>query len=397
MGDQELSLSGKRLVRVFKEHFGGAENAFIAVSPGRFNLIGEHTDYNGGPVMPMAIDMCVEMVFRERRDRRVVLFSELVDEPLEFSLDDLESMKKNGWGAYVAGVCFMLKEAGTEPIGMEGVIGGNLPIGIGLSSSAALEVAVAVSQVRLSSAEIDKMEVAKLCQKAEHEFAGVRCGIMDQFAAVVGSAKGPVYLDCLTMDYKELSLPRDVVAVLCDTRVKHNLGSSEYNTRRADCEEAFSFFAGHVKGLKCLARLPLGEFRMLAHRLPHRVARRVKHIITETKRTREAMNALSASNPMQVGVLMNASHASLRDDYEVSCAELDTLVTAAQETNGVYGSRMTGGGFGGCTVTLVDEGCVEKLKKNVTDVYQAAFDRKPDIYVCGPQEGAYVTDISLGD
>ena len=184
--------------------------------------------------MPIAIDMCVEMVFRRRQDRRIVLFSQKADEPVDFSLDEMESMKKKGWGAYPAGVCFMLQEAGVEPCGMEGLVGGNLPIGTGLSSSAALETAAAAAQAHLTSAKIPRLEIARICQKAEHEFAGVKCGIMDQFAAVVGSSNGPVYLDCHTMEYKEFSLQEGVAIVLCDTRGKHSLVTSVYTKKKAD-------------------------------------------------------------------------------------------------------------------------------------------------------------------
>ncbi|GAF69180.1 unnamed protein product, partial [marine sediment metagenome] len=294
---EDRKTSRKQLVSAFSDRFGGTDGAFVSVAPGRVNLIGEHTDYNGGPVMPIAIDMCVEMAFRRRQDRRIVLFSELVDEPVDFSLDELESMKRKGWGAYPAGVCFMLREAGVEPCGMEGIVGGNLPLGIGLSSSAALETAAAVAQTHLTSAKLPRLEIAKLCQKAEHEFAGVKCGIMDQFAAMVGSREGPIYLDCRTMEYKELPIQQDVAVVLCDTRVKHSLGSSEYNRRRAECEEALSLFAEHIKGLECLAQIPLGEFRALRRHLPSVIAKRTEHVITETKRTREAARALSNSNP----------------------------------------------------------------------------------------------------
>jgi galactokinase len=245
--------------------------------------------------------------------------------------------------------------------------------------------------VHLTSAKIDRLEVARLCQKAEHEFAGVKCGIMDQFAAVMGSRNGPVYLDCRTMKYRELPLQEGVAVVLCDTKVKHSLGSSEYNKRRAECEEALSILREHVKGLQYLAELPIGEFKLLRHHLREKVARRAEHVVTETRRTFEAAKALASSNPLQLGVLMNASHVSLRDSYEVSCAELDRLVEAAWDQDGVYGSRMTGGGFGGCTVTLADRRQVEKLEGKLEEAYTEAFNTVPDVYVCAPQRGAYVT------
>ncbi len=387
----------EELGKAFAERFGSGDGPLFSVAPGRVNIIGEHTDYNGGPVMPLAIDMCVELAFRKRDDRRVVLHSTTESDPVEFSLDDLESMKGKGWGAYAAGVCFMLGKAGVEPRGMDGMAGGDLPVGIGLSSSAALEVAVAAAQVHLASAKLDRLEIARVCQMAEHEFAGVKCGIMDQFAAVMGSRKGPVYLDCRTMAYRELPFPRGLSVVLCDTGVKHSLGTSEYNKRRAECEEALAVMKEHVKGLECLAQLPLGEFKLLKHYLRDKVAWRTEHVITETRRTFEAAKALASSNPLQLGVLMNASHESLRDHYEVSCPELDTLARAAWDADGVYGSRMTGGGFGGCTVTVADSGKVEKLAESLREAYTEAFGREPGIYVCAPQRGAYVTRIREGE
>ena len=381
----------------FADAFGGEGELLFSVAPGRVNIIGEHTDYNGGPVMPLAIDMCVELAFRKRDDRKVVLRSTTQGDPVEFFLDDLESMKEKGWGAYAAGVCFMLGKAGVEPCGMDGMVGGNLPVGIGLSSSAALEVAAAAAQLHLASAKMERLEIARVCQMAEHEFAGVKCGIMDQFAAVMGSRKGPNYLNCSTMEYKELPFPRGLSVVLCDTGVKHELGASEYNRRREECEEALSIMKEHVKGLTCLAELPLGEFRLLKHHLREKVARRAEHVVTETRRTFEAAKALASSNPLQLGVLMNASHESLRDHYEVSCPELDTLARAAWEADGVYGSRMTGGGFGGCTVTVADSGKVETLAEVLKEAYTEAFGREPGIYVCGPQRGAYVTRLKEGE
>ncbi len=389
---EQRRVGRQELKETFADRFGDASGAQLAVSPGRINLIGEHTDYNGGPVMPIAIDMCVEMVFRRRDDGMVVMHSVTTDDSGEFSIDDMESMKGSGWMCYPAGVLFMLREAGVEICGMEAVVGGNLPLGIGLSSSAALEVAVAVAQVHLASTKISRLDIARVCQKAEHEFAGVNCGIMDQFAAVIGSRKGPVYLECDSMKFKELPLPDDVAVVLCDTGVKHSLGASEYNKRRAECEEAFKFLSSKVRGLKSLSRMPLGEFRLLKKHLRPVVAMRVEHVITETKRTQEAARALAVSNPLQVGVLMNASHVSLRDNYEVTCPELDTLAEAAWDAMGVYGSRMTGGGFGGCTVTLVDREKVGELERSLRKAYMEAYKREPDMYVCNPHRGAYVKE-----
>jgi galactokinase len=375
-----------------KEPSGGIDrlrldNAPIYRAPGRVNLIGEHTDYNGGFVMPAAIDFSTLVAISPRTDRVVSAFSHNLNEEFSFSLDDLSAQPRGHWGDYVQGVALELEQAGYRLKGADLRIEGEVPIGAGLSSSAAIEVATGYALLKHSGYAVDRNELAKICQRAENNFVGMRCGIMDQFVACQAQEGRALMLDCRSLEYQLLPLPPDVRLAICNTMVKHQLASSEYNKRRAECEEGVRHFRkqrAHVHALRDVNREDLETQRP---ELSDVVYRRCRHVISENGRVLQAKDALSEGNILEFGRLMNESHSSLRDDYEVSCEELDLMVALANECRGVIGARMTGGGFGGCTINLVAADCLEAFKENITTRYAQTTGRKPAIYVCTPSQG----------
>ena len=341
-------------------------------APGRVNLIGEHTDYNDGFVMPAAIEFAAYVEVNQRADRRLVVRSENYAETREFDLDDPEPRPQGHWSDYVRGVAVTLERAGRHITGADLRVRSDVPMGAGLSSSAAIEVATALALLR--DVQIDKTTLATLCQRAENEFVGVRCGIMDPFIACHARAGHALMLDCRTLEYRLSPLPRGVKLVIANTMVRHSLAGGEYNRRRAECEEGAAFFG------RSLRDVTLGDLERERGELAEIVYKRCRHVITENARVLAASVALEQGNLPAFGELMYQSHRSLRDDFEVSCAELDALVDIAGRAPGVYGSRMTGGGFGGCTISLVQEQHVEAFRE--------AAGRVAIVYVSGAVEGA---------
>ena len=325
-------------------------------APGRVNLIGEHTDYNEGLVMPAAIDFATSVTVAARADRRLSVFSENCEEAIEFDLDDPEPRAASHWSDYVKGVAVVLEQSGHRLRGANLRIHGEVPIGSGLSSSAALEVSTAYALLANSGHNVPPVELAKLCQRAENEFVGMRCGIMDQFISCCGQADKALMLDCRSLDYKLLPLPANVRLVISNTMVKHQLASSQYNVRRAECEAGVHHFAQSNPNVRALRDVTKAEVERARVDLSEVIYRRCRHIVSENARVLEAAEALESSNLKAFGQLMDESHRSLRDDYEVSCRELDLMVELAGRVEGVYGSRMTGGGFGGCTISIVEDG-----------------------------------------
>jgi len=381
----------RQLAEKFERNFGAREGLRCARAPGRVNLIGEHTDYNGGFVMPMAVDREVRFLFRPVEDGPVRVWAENTGEWDEFSLDDIEHNPQQPWANYVRGVAVMLREEGYEPAPVEGIIYGDVPIGAGLSSSAALEVACAKAYCAASGQEPDSRRLALLCQRAENEFVGVNCGIMDQFIAVHARKRHALLLDCRSLEHEQLPLDTSRVrVVVCNTMVHHELGSSAYNQRRATCERAAGTIGEHVDGIEQLRDVTpemLEEYRDL---LDESTYRRARHVVTEDARTLRAADALKAADYEEFGRLMYGSHASLRDDYEVSCEELDVMVGAARGQRGVYGARMVGGGFGGCTVNLVQAEHAEAFAEAVAEAYESETGIRPEVYECVASEGAGV-------
>jgi galactokinase len=343
-------------------------------APGRVNLIGEHTDYNDGLVMPAAIEFATYVDVTERSDRRLVVYSENYSETREFDLDDPEPRAQGHWSDYVRGVAVTLQRGGRRVGGVNLRIRSEVPMGAGLSSSAAIEVATALALLR---APIESTALAKLCQRAENEFVGVQCGIMDPFIACHARAGNALMLDCRTLEYRFAPLPPGVKLAMANTMVRHALASGEYNRRRAQSQQGAAHFG------RSLRDVTMADLERAARELPPVIYRRCRHVIAENARVLAASAALEQGNLRTFGELMERSHRSLRDDYEVSCAELDTMAAITAGAPGVYGSRMTGGGFGGCVISLVQEEYVEEFSEVVVSRYRQATGIDAAVYVSG--------------
>ena len=381
------------LVREFCQRFGPSPSPRIARGPGRVNLIGEHTDYNGGFVLPIAIDRDVAIAFRANGADRVRLYSMDFEQDAEWSLAALAFDPDMRWTNYVKGVAQCMQEAGLATEGFDGVVQGNVPIGSGLSSSAAFEVAAAQTFLDLSGQRLDPKDMALLCQRAENTFVGVNCGIMDQFISVFGQAGHAVLIDCRSLEHQLVPVgDGDARIVVCDTSVKRELAASAYNERRAQCEQAAGILNAAVGGVEMLRDVTPDTFAAHAGKLDPVVLKRARHVVSEDERTTTGVAMLQAGDLAEFGRLMNASHESLRDDYEVSCGELDAMVAAARAVDGVFGARMTGAGFGGCTVNLVTPDAVAEFCERVPAAYKASTGLEAKLYVCEPAQGARVHD-----
>jgi galactokinase len=383
--------SGHALGQKFVQLYGTSPRIYQA--PGRVNLIGEHTDYNDGFVMPAAIDFSTRVFIAPRPDRKLVIRSENYSEQVEFELDYLPDAGAGHWSDYVVGVAKMLERSGRKLCGVNLLVNGNVPQGAGLSSSASIEVAAGYALLDVAdpanarSNSVDRAQLALLCQRAENEFVGARCGIMDQFIASHGKRGRALLLDCRSLQYRLLPLPDDVSLTICNTMVKHSIAKGEYNQRRAECEAGVAALSKYLPGVRALRDVTPGDLATYGHQLTDVVRRRCRHVIDENARVLDAAAALETGDVPKFGRLMLESHRSLRDDFEVSCPELDLMVELAMEQEGVYGSRMTGGGFGGCTITLVRAGCVEAFKRAVEAGYERSFGCRPEIYVCSASDG----------
>ena len=365
-----------------------SRGARIYRAPGRVNLIGEHTDYNDGFVMPAAIELYTYAAIKPRDDRTLCVHSENYSESCEFDLDEPAPIARAHWSDYVSGVAVILECAGYCLRGSDLAIKSDVPIGAGLSSSAAIEVASGLAMLENSGIDIDRVELAKLCRQAEDEFVGMRCGIMDQFISCCGKTGTGLMLDCRSLEYRLLPIPSHVRLVICNTMVKHELAASEYNTRRAECEAAVRHFADRVFGVRALRDVTIDDLASVGSDLSDALMKRCRHVISENARVAEMAQAFEVENLEALRPLMAESHRSLRDDYQVSCEELDVMVELASQVDGVYGSRMTGGGFGGCTINLVRADRVAQFKESITRGYQQATGILPQIIVCSAAGGA---------
>jgi galactokinase len=387
-----------------REVFGDLGAIRIVRAPGRVNLIGEHTDYTGGLVMPMALQSAVRVAVAPHPKPVVRLWSEQFAERAEFPLGGRPEGDVSPWLAYPMAVAAVLAEAGVPVAGFSAAIDGAVPMGAGLSSSAALEVALALAilvaaypHVPAGPAEpfvpacgLTTAQLAALCQQAEHR-VGVRCGIMDQFVSLHGRRGHALVLDCRSLEFKAVPLPADRAAVIIiDSGVRRKLTAGAYNERRGQCEEGLGLLRKFDPGLRDLRDVTPELFRAHERALPRTVARRCRHVITENARVTESAAALAAGDVERFGRLINASHDSLRNDYEVSCPELDLLVAIARGVPGVLGSRLTGAGFGGCTVTLARPDAVEPLRAAVVDRYEKQSGHAPRIWTSPAADGAAV-------
>jgi galactokinase len=375
-----------QLLDEFKVRFGTAASIYRA--PGRVNLIGEHTDYNDGFVLPAAIDFYCWAAVAPRRDRSLVIHSENFNETVEAGLDSLSPLEKKHWANYPLGVAWALAQAGKRLTGANLYISGEVPLGAGLSSSAAVEVAIGFALLDQSGLAVDRAELARLCQKAENEFVGAHVGIMDQFVSCFGRASHALLLDCRSLQYEFVKLPPDLQLVICNTMVRHELASGEYNARRAECEEGVRILRIVLPEIRALRDVTLTQLEKHVRILPAKVFARCRHVITENARVKSAVEAFHSGDTKALGPLLQDSHRSLRDDYEVSCRELDLMVEIAMAQPGLIGARMTGGGFGGCTINLVESAAVSEFRRNVAAEYSSKTGLTPEIYVSPASEGA---------
>lgn len=380
----------EQLKETFLSLYGEQEGDIsIFFSPGRVNLIGEHTDYNGGYVFPCALSFGTYLLARKNSSRQVRFATTNFDHRGEVNLDLPFEKEGKSWFNYPVGVLNELRKSAREVEGLDLLYSGDIPNGAGLSSSASIEMVTAYAMNQIFGFGMDRMELVHLSQKAENLFVGVNCGIMDQFASGMGAAGHALFLNCDTLDYERVPLNLEgMKIVIANTNKRRGLADSKYNERRAQCEAAVEALRYH-KEIPNLSALSLDEFQTLAHLIEDEIVRRrARHVITENHRTLNAIEALNQGNLSSFGQLMNQSHDSLRDDYEVTGKELDTLVEEARKIEGTLGSRMTGAGFGGCTVSIVKEEAVESFIREVGSAYQERTGLKADFYVAEIGDGS---------
>ncbi|MCR4990293.1 MAG: galactokinase [Lachnospiraceae bacterium] len=380
-----------RIRECFKEKYGYDEGVSFYFAPGRVNLIGEHTDYNGGHVFPCALSIGTYAAAAKRDDDRLRFFSmNFADRGIfESSVKDLSYSEEAGWTNYPRGVMWAFEGRGLKiPCGLDIVIYGNIPNGSGLSSSASLEVLTGFMLRDLFGFDVDNKELALIGQYSENKYNGMNCGIMDQFASAMGKKDNAIFLDTATLEYEYAPVVLDgMKIVVTNSKVKHSLVDSAYNERRSSCEKALSELQS-VLPIKTLGDLSEEEFEKNKDLIKDKDRqKKAKHAVYENQRTIKAYNALKSGDIVLFGKLMNESHVSLRDDYDVSCKEIDVLVSEAWKVEGVMGSRITGGGFGGCTVSIVKDGAVEEFKARLAKAYKEQFDMEPEFYVVSVGDG----------
>jgi galactokinase len=375
----------QQLTEVFEHEFDAKPAIFRA--PGRVNLIGEHTDYNDGFVLPSAIGFYTYVAISPRKDKKLVFRSTSFEQAYEVNLD-VGFQKLGAWCDYILGVAVELTRMGIQMPAANLLVHGEVPMGSGLSSSAALEVASAMALLHLAQRQLPMKDVAKLCQRAENNFVGARVGIMDQFASGHGQRDSAVLLDCRSLDYELVEIPGAVKFVICNTMVKHEHSGGEYNARRQQCEEGVQILAKEYPGISALRDVNVEQLQAAKPKMPELIYKRCLHVVNENQRVLDTAHQLRSGNLKAVGALMRESHNSLRDLYEVSCPELDAMVEAAQGLPGFIGGRMTGGGFGGCTVNLVEQDHAAEFAEKITQRYVQKTGIRPDVYICSAADGA---------
>ena len=382
-----------RITDIFHETFGSAPTHFVR-APGRVNLLGEHVDYNDGFVLPAAIDRATYVAFSPTGTDLSTLAAADFNQQASFSPQtiplkaQMDGSPLPEWAHYPAGVMWSLNEKQLKTQGMNAVFASNVPRGSGLSSSASVEMAFMLAWQALSDWTLPSMQRALLGQKAENQYVGVNCGIMDQFASACGVENKLLLLDCRSLEWKPIPLPEDVAIVIADTTIRRKLTSGEYNKRRAACEEAVRLLQQDLPGIRSLRDVSVEEFNRFADKLPEQVSKRARHVVEEIERSNQAEALLEAGNLRHFGELMNQCHASLRDLYEVSSPELNAMANVAQSLDGCYGARLTGAGFGGCTVNLVAQEQAETFSERLAKGYQSQTGYQPEIYITRASNGA---------
>jgi galactokinase len=371
------------VVKAFKQIFG-ANPRWIVRAPGRVNLIGEHTDYNDGYVFPMAINRALWIALRPRRGDRVIVHSLDFGKKVELDLAGFARENTN-WTEYLKGIVWAMRDDGLQLSGWEGVVAGDVPIGSGLSSSAALEIGIARAFSAAADLPWKAVPMAKLAQKAENEWVGVNCGIMDPLISAVAEEGKAALIDCRSLEIEQVLLPEDITVVVMNTMKPRGLVDSAYNERRHQCEIGAQYF-----GVRALRDVGINELMVAKGRIDPTIYKRTRHVITENERVLQMANMLRSNNSDAAGELMNLSHASLRDDFEVSCEELDQMVEAASGHPGCFGARMTGGGFGGCAVALVSENVVHDFAIQVSNEYQRQTNIEPQFLISAPAQGVEI-------
>jgi len=367
------------VVAEFQNRFG--RPPLVVRSPGRVNLIGEHTDYNEGFVLPAAIDKEIVFAVGPRADRNGRMVAADLGQTYEATLDNL-NRSNLGWPNYLLGIVDQLQKAGIQVPGFECVFGGDIPIGSGMSSSAALEAGFLFALNELNDLNLDRLRMARMAQRSENEFVGLRCGIMDQFANLFGRQGSVILLDCRSLQYQYVPFKRgDIRIILCDTQVKHELASSEYNVRRSQCEEGVHLIQKYNPSVHSLRDVPLNLLQEHRQEMDPVVYKRCAYVIKENQRVLAGCEDLRRDDFEAFGRKIIQSHEGLRDEYQVSCRELDTLVDTALGVDGVYGARMMGGGFGGCTINLVREDRIQEFSGTVTEVFSSTFGNVPMLYM----------------
>jgi galactokinase len=386
-----MSVQARDLAVEFAYRFGRVPT--VSRAPGRVNLIGEHTDYNDGFVMPAALEFATLTAASARPDRRLRVYSLTMDETREFDLDSPPAAASRDWSDYILGVALMLEKSGQSLRGADLVVWTDVPIGAGLGSSAALEVSCAHALITAARLPFEPIEIAKVCQRAENDFVGMRCGIMDQYISCRGVAGNALLIDCRSLASRNVAIAPNLRILVTNSMVRHQHAGGEYNARREACEEGVRLLSRTLGPLEALRDVTPGELEANRRMLPDLIYRRCRHIVTENARVLEAERALNAGDFIACGQAMNASHVSMRDDFEITCPEVDALVALAQTVEGVYGSRMTGGGFGGCTVSLVEASAVEKATRIMIDGYRVATGLEAEIFACAPSDGVRLIPV----
>jgi galactokinase len=380
-------------IQTFRQRFS-QEPRYVARAPGRVNLLGEHVDYNDGFVMPVAIDRATYIAFSPASMEQTIIVAADFSEVAQFTRGTLPGKTQPDgsplpeWAHYPAGVAWALGEAGLSTPAMLAAFSSDIPRGSGLSSSASIELAFGVAWSILGGWSLPMMQLAQLGQKAENRYVGVNCGIMDQFASACGEVGRLLLLDCRSLEYRSLPLPEDTLIVVADTSVRRKLSSGGYNERRAACEEAVRLLARDLPGIKALRDVSAEAFNRFSWQLPALVEKRARHVVEEIERTRQAIPLLEQGQTAAFGQLMNACHISLKDLYEVSTPELDAMVQIAQSLPGCLGARLTGAGFGGCTVNLVERDQADLFARSLAPEYERRTGLHPEIYICQASGGA---------